>query len=310
MTEINAHSRLCSVFTDLFLAVKDAHNPRGHPILAALLYAFCPAAARWWLAGAEPERVFDPVWQALSDKGGGGTLKEALAGYGFETLLGDVKRYVEQVEAFRSLHPGIAAPELLPTFDGGHLELAKRFGLKEAIDRLGGRWGYFFTYVRAWAFLSPDWEAEMRFIGSHELSHHQLMLNLPGMRRAVRFPAWIWQERVGHGERVAIGVLVKEREQDELRFALLRLAGPQGEKPWPVQPELWAIDRESGKAEPFDAHLTAEHLAPTVTRLAQLASAGPHPPLGALASPGRCRGCGFSAQCFAGSEISPLALEF
>ena len=50
------------MYTDLFLALQDPQNPRGHPVLAALLYAFCPAAARWWLAGADPEQIFDPVW--------------------------------------------------------------------------------------------------------------------------------------------------------------------------------------------------------------------------------------------------------
>jgi hypothetical protein len=298
------------MYTDLFSALKDTHNPRGHPLLAALLCVFCPTAARWWLAGANPEQVFDPVWQALSDRGGGGTLKEALAGYGFETLLGDAKQYVEQVEAFRRLHPGVAAPELLPTFDGGRLELSKRFGLKDAIDKLGRRWENFFAYIRAWAFLASDWEAEMRFFGAPELVECRLMLSLPGIRRPVRFPAWVWREQVGNGMRVVIGLLVKGREQDELRFALARLAGLEGEKPWPLQPEVWAIGRESGKAEPFDSHLPADRLAPTVNRLAQLAREGPYPPLGALASPERCRLCGFTAQCYAKSEISALALEF
>jgi hypothetical protein len=42
------------MYTDLFTALAERENPRGHPLLAALLYAFCPAAARWWLAGAVP----------------------------------------------------------------------------------------------------------------------------------------------------------------------------------------------------------------------------------------------------------------
>ncbi len=298
------------MYTDLFLAIKNHQNPHGHPLLAALLYAFCPAAARWWLAGAVPEQVFDPVWQALTDQAGGGTLKEALAGYGFEALLADVKQYVDQVEGFRRLHPGVAAPELLPTFDGGHLELAKRFGLQEAINKLGGRWENFFAYIRAWAFLVSDWEAEMRFFGAPDLRHRWLMLSLPGTRRPVRFPAWAWLDRVGHGERVVIGLLVREREQDELRFSLARLAGPEGEKPWPAHPEVWAMDRERGKAEPIDSHLPPERLAPTVTRLAELAKEGPYPPMGALTSPERCRFCGFNTQCYAQGELSPLALEF
>ena len=296
--------------SSLFLALQDPHNPRGHPVLAALLYAFCPAAARWWLAGADPDPIFDPVWQALTDLAGGRTLAEALAGYGFDTLLPDAKQYVEQVEAFRRLHPGVAAPELLPTFDGGHLELAKRFGLQEAINHLGGRWENFFSYVRAWAFLVSDWQAEMRFFGAPDLAECRLMLSLSVTRRAVRFPAWTWFDRVGHGARVVIGLLVKGREQDELRFALARLAGPEGEKPWPVQPEVWAIDREGGKAEAIDSRLPLERLVSTVSRLGELAREGPYPLLGAFASPERCRFRGFNAQCYAKGELSPLALEF
>lgn len=298
------------MYTDLFLALRDTHSPRGHPIATALLYAFCPAAARWWLAGAEPELVFDPTWQALTDRVAGGTLKEALTKYGFETLLEDVRLYVEQVETFRRLHPGLAAPELLPTFDGGHLELAKRFGLQDSINKLGGRWENFFAYVRAWAFLTSDWEAELHFFGRHVFSRCRLMLSLPTIRRPVGFPAWVWHERAGHGERVVIGLLVKGRGQDELRFALARMAEPEGDKPWPVRPEVWAIDRETGKVEPNDAFLPAERLAPTVARLAVLAKEGPYLPQGALVSPDRCRFCGFTAQCFASGEISTIALEF
>ncbi|MEJ2710652.1 MAG: hypothetical protein P8074_23775 [Anaerolineales bacterium] len=298
------------MYNDLFLALQEPHNPRGHPLLAALLYAFCPAAARWWLAGADPDPAFDPLWQALSDLAGGRTLKEALSGYGFETLLADARQYVEQVEAFRRLHPGVAAPELLPTFGGGHLELAKRFGLREAINRLGGRWENFFAYVRAWAFLVSDWEAEMRFFGTPDLACRQLMLTLPGIRRPLRFPAWVWFDRLGHAERVVIGLLVKGGEQDELRFALARLAGPEGDAPWPAPPEVWAMDRESGKAEPVDPHLPLEGAAPLVSRMAELAKQGPYPPLAAFSSPERCRSCGFSAQCFNNVELSPLALEF
>ena len=32
--------------TDLFRALIDDDNPRGHPLLAGLLYAFCPAEER------------------------------------------------------------------------------------------------------------------------------------------------------------------------------------------------------------------------------------------------------------------------
>ena len=106
--------------TDLFLALANNKNARGHPILAALAYAFCPAAARWWLAGAEPQPPFDPTWQALADLSSGGTLAEHLTRYGFPNLLDEMKRYVEEVQAYRLQHK-VQAPETLPTFRGGRL---------------------------------------------------------------------------------------------------------------------------------------------------------------------------------------------
>ncbi|MDP2975161.1 MAG: AMP-binding protein [Anaerolineales bacterium] len=86
------------MYTDLFTALANRENLRGHPLLAALLYAFCPAAARWWLAGAEPVIPFDPVWQALQDFTLGKTLKEVLSGYGFENLLGHAQKYIRNVD--------------------------------------------------------------------------------------------------------------------------------------------------------------------------------------------------------------------
>ena len=129
--------------TDLWLALKDKDNPRGHPLLAALLYAYCPAAARWWLTGADAAflpfdcsfaalrtsaqgRPFDPVWQALNDLSSGETLKAALTRYGFEDILDEAKKYVGEVDAYRRTHPGIDSPETLPTFPGGRMSLDRR----------------------------------------------------------------------------------------------------------------------------------------------------------------------------------------
>jgi hypothetical protein len=109
---------------------------------------------------------------------------------------------------------------------------------------------------------------------------------------------------------VVIGLIVNRGEQDELRFALARGSGPEGEQPWPALPEVWAIDRWSGRAEAAETRLPQDSLEAVVNRMGRLAREGPYPPLGALASPERCRFCGFNAQCYAGGEISPLALEF
>ncbi|PIZ25437.1 MAG: hypothetical protein COY47_05970, partial [Chloroflexi bacterium CG_4_10_14_0_8_um_filter_57_5] len=236
--------------TDLFLALLDRDNPRGHPILAALLYAFCPAAARWWLAGAEPVVSFDPLWQALTDLAKGETLKEALLRYGFENLLGNARSYVDEVEAYRRVRPGVFAPETLPFFPGGHLELASRFGHQEAINKLGGRWENFFAYIRAWAFTAQDWETNIRFFAAPAVGAvTRLALMLPGTRRPAWFPALLWTARHGpSATRIVIGLPVVEQAQDQLRFALAQASGQEGNKPWPSPPEVWAVDRLSGFA--------------------------------------------------------------
>ena len=96
---------------DLFLALKDPDNRRGHPILAALLYAFCPAAAHWWRQGAQPDPPFNLVWQVLADRASGRPLAEALKAYGFETLIDDVRDYIERVRHYRGQNHRALAPE-------------------------------------------------------------------------------------------------------------------------------------------------------------------------------------------------------
>ena len=307
--------------TDLFLALLDKQNPRGHPILAALLYAFCPAAARWWLAGADPVDAssskaskgspFDPAWQALSDHAAGETLKDALTRHGFENLLEEARGYVAQVDAWRDRHPGVTAAETLPTFSGGRLPLSRRFGKHDAIRNFGGRWENFFAYIRTWAVLIPDWEAAMRFAAPAELRPVRLALSAQGVRRPVYLPAWSWVSRVGEVSHQVIGMLVRGRDRDQLRLGLARLAGPAGEKPWPSTPEVWVLERGSGRAEPADVRLEEGALPRVVERLADLAQKGPHAPLAALQGSSQCAGCGFRAQCFLPTgEISPLALAF
>jgi hypothetical protein len=296
--------------TDLFTALLDKENPRGHPILAALVYVFCPAAARWWLAGADPVIPFDPLWQALADLISGSTLKEALSSYGFEDLLDVAQTYVDQVDAWRSRHPGIRAPELLPTFPGGRIEMSRRFGQRAAIRKFGDRWDNFFAYVRAWAFIAPDWEARMRFSEPPHFSRIRMAFMLPGMRRPVYYPAWSWLDQVEHARRVVIGLIVTAKTQDQLRLGLAWQAHPVGDRPWPSTPEVWALEPESGRADHFDARLPEDHLPQVVEQLAQAARTGPHPPMEALRGSGQCIGCGFRSQCYADSgAISLLALS-
>jgi len=55
-----------------------------------------------------------------------------------------------------------------------------------------------------------------------------------------------------------------------LRFGLARLANPEGNKPWPVQPEVWAL-QSNGRAAPFEVSFFEDKLPPLVERLAKLA---------------------------------------
>jgi len=296
------------MYTDLFLALLDDHNPRGHPILTALLYAFCPAAVRWHLAGAEPVLPFDPLWQAMSDLEKGETLKAALLRYGFADVLEAARSYVDEVTAYRDLHPGVIAPETSPFFPGGRLELAQRFGLGEAIKHLGGDWQNFYAYIHAWAFTLPDWEKKMHFSGAAEFSFAALMLILPGVRRAVRYRLPFWTARKGHAMRLVIGVPVTGCEQDQLRFSLMQRAGLEGDKALPRSPEVWAVDC-SGFAEVFDSRLPDEALPNLIGSLAKAAGESFHLPMNALQTPSRCRWCGYQAQCYAKGELTMLALR-
>jgi len=297
------------MYTDLFMALLDKENPRGHPILTALLYVFCPTSARWWQAGADPVIPFDPLWQALEDLVSGNTLKEALSSYGFEDLMDVAQTYVEQVDAWRNRHPGIRVPELLPTFPGGRIEMSRRFGHRDAIRKFGDCWEYFFSYVQAWAFVAPDWEALMRFSSPPHFSRIRLAFTLPGFRRPVYYPAWSWLDQVENTRRVVIGLLVAAKNQDQIRFGLAWRANPVGDKPWPSTPEVWALERGTGGADRFDERLPKDELSHVIEQLAEAAKSGPHPPTEALRGSERCTGCGFRTQCYTDSgEISLLAI--
>ena len=144
------------MYTDLFRALLNRKNARGHPILSALVYAFCPTAAHWWLAGADPVPPFDPVWQSLQDLASGETLHDNLIRYGFDGLIPEIRTYIREVEEYRRQHP-IQSPELMPLFRGGKIPAGRRFGSQNAINNLGGDWRNLFIYIRTWAFLAQDW---------------------------------------------------------------------------------------------------------------------------------------------------------
>jgi len=297
------------MFTDLFRALLHRKNPRGHPILSALAYAFCPAAARWWLAGADPTPPFDPIWQSLQDLTCGGTLADHLNRYGFGGLMDEIKKYVQEIKAWRALHP-IPAPELLPLFRGGSIPAGLRFGSQNAIQNLGGDWRNLFAYVRVWAYLSQDWRRGMGIAPDADftLSRETVSLTLPGIRLPLHFETWVWKLAIGHVTETRLGLFVQRRQQDELRFALLRRSSPPGDQPWPNTPLVFALDRETGEADHHDPLLADGDLERLVQSLSHLAKNGPHPPLNALHHPSTCSACGYQNVCFDKHTLSPHAL--
>lgn len=298
------------MYTDLFLALLNRENARGHPILSALTYAFCPTAARWWLAGADPLPPFDPVWQSLQDLSSGGTLLEHLKRYGFEDLTEEIKAYVQEVQAYRSQHP-IQAPETLPLFRGGKLPVARRFGSQNAINNLGGDWRNLFVYVRTWAFLSQDWRSGMGIERNADcfVSMEKVALTLNFTRLPVQFDTLVWRVSVDQATEIRIGALVERKEQDQLRLCLLSRCGPPGKRPWPNRPMVFALDRETGEAPLFEQTLLERDLERTVQSLSTLAREGPYPPLNALRQPSTCRNCGYQSLCFEKHSISQYALS-
>jgi len=299
------------MYTDLFLALLNRNNARGHPILLALVYVFCPAAAHWWLAGADPVPPFDPVWQSLQDLSSGGTLRDHLTRYGLSGLLGNVKTYIERVSSYRSQHPLVEAPELSRLFSKPNIDLSDRFGSSNTIQHLGGDWNNLFIYARTWAYLAHDWRKglDVDSRSDYILKNEKVSLMLSFTRLPVQFDTWIWSLQIGHVRENRIGLLVSGMEQDQLRFSLLKKCSPIGNQPWPNTPSIFALDRESGEAAVFDQILPDSHLERLVAHFSNLARKGPHHPLNALRRPSICKKCGFQNQCFKNNMISPFALR-
>ena len=292
------------MYTDLFLALLNRKNARGHPILSAMLYSFCPTAARWWLVGADPIPPFDPIWKSLEDLASGETLVEFLIKYDFDNLIEEVRAYIREVEEYRRQHP-VSAPELMPIFRGGKISVSRRYGSQNAINNLGGDWRNLNIYVRTWAFLSQDWRINMKIErdSGYQLTSEKVCLILPSLNLPVQFDTWVWKVPIGHITETKIGALVSNGEQDQLRFSLLRRCTTMGSQPWPNTPILYALDRETGAVSHFDQILSDRDLEKMVQSLSNLAKKGPHPPLNALRQPSLCKQCGYQQLCFEKNTI-------
>lgn len=299
------------MYTDLFRALKNPNNPRGHPLLAGLLYAFCPAAAKWWLAGADPVIPFDPVWQALIDHTEGEVCDQSLIKHGFKSELERAERFIFSVEELRQSFENARAPEATPLFNLDEPNASERFGIQPAIDKFGGNFMNFYSYVRARYFLIRDWKANSGASKEVVVEFKNIPVHFTHnvVRKPIQWETWTMTAATGNITRYQVGLLTNGLEQDAVRFSLTHLAVP-ARGTWPTIPEVVALDRVTGEVEKYEPRASVEQLQQHIERLIHLADYGPHPPIHALLQKPTCRSCGFRAQCFTPKdELSPLLIK-
>ena len=144
---------------DIFIVAKQMAG-KQNPIVSALLYDFCPAAAHWYVRGAEPEDVFDVVWKAFEDYATGQQFSQVAEVYGITTMLPEIRKYIAAVVDCRSRYSKDGpSPEI--THDLG-ATFGSQFGLQNQLNHLGGTLGGLKHYIRVWRFLMGDWKTCMK----------------------------------------------------------------------------------------------------------------------------------------------------
>ena len=292
-----------SMSKDIFTVARQTAGERN-PIVSALLYEFCPAAAHWYIRNVQSQDVFDVVWQALEDYATGKNMAEFLEGYGLATLIPSVKNYIEQVSLFRSRYSAIGnAPELLPLFKGDRPSQST-FGLSNELKNLGGSWKSVLTYVRVWAFLIKDWKAQMKIpIGdqvTRTFKKFTVSLSTPDdySNSKVHFPVWGWDVMSGKVRNIYLGLLVSGQRQDALRFALVYNSDLVGDMCWPGQrPYVFGLDRELGAAQRINLSVEQKDALSMVIPMYETACVGPNFPLSVLRNRDACLSCGYRKVC-------------
>jgi hypothetical protein len=285
---------------DIFILAKQMAG-RQNPIVSALLYEFCPAAAHWYVRGAEPAEVLDVVWKAFEDYATGKSLRQCLDGYGLSTLVPDVRTYMDKVRAIRSQYSRDgASPEVTHYMEE---PFGSRFGLQNQLNALGGTLGDLKHYVRVWHVLMRDWKSNIKM--SAKTSDERIFqlfsvsLSVPGMTSAARvsFPVWGWDVRTGVARMVYLGLLVLNRRQPMIRFSLVQNSDCVGDKPWPHhgKPMVFGLDRDMGYADAISVNV--EQALKLVPRWYEEARVGRSRPIG-LDDTEHCRFCGYKALCY------------
>jgi hypothetical protein len=288
---------------DIFILARQMAGQQD-PIVSALLYAFCPAAAHWYVSHVQPEDVFDVVWQALEDYATGKSMAEFVESYGLYSLLPSIKNYIEQVTLFRSRYSAIGnAPELLPIFKEDRPRQSI-FGLKNELNNLGGSWKSVVTYVRVWAFLIKDWKTQMKIPPEEQAERtfkkFTVSLSAPGNYSSaqVHFPVWGWDVTIGKFHSRYLGLLVAGQRQDALRFALVYNSSLSGANDGLCQrPYLFGLDRELGTAEHINLSVEQKDTLSMVVPMHETALMGPNFPLPVLRNSDACLSCGYRKVC-------------
>jgi hypothetical protein len=295
------------VSKDIFILAKQMAG-KQNPIVSALLYDFCPAAAHWYVRGAEPEEVFDVVWKAFEDYATGKNFREIIEGFGLTTMIPEIRKYIAAVEECRSRYSKDGpAPEI--SHDLG-ATFSSQFGLQNQLNNLGGTLTEFKHYIRVWRFLMGDWKAGMKMdqktTSQRIFQLFTVSLSAPGVVQSnlrVHMPVWGWEVRIGQARRVYLGLLVSNRKQHPLRFALVHGADRADDKTWPNngRPDLWALDRDSGAVEPIIVR--SEAILNLIPRWHDEAQYGRNRPVG-LDDKETCRFCGYRTLCY--GKIPPF----
>jgi len=288
---------------DIFILAQDMAG-KQNPIVAALLYEFCPAAAHWYVRNLQPEDVYDTVWQALQDYETGKSLAECLETYGLASLIPSIKNYIEQVNLFRSRYSAIGhAPELLPLFKSDRPS-QNTFSLRKELGNLGGTWKSVLAYVRVWAFLIKDWKAQMKIpLGDNVTrAFKQFTVSLSAhddnMRSKVHFPIWGWDVRDYKASNIYLGLLVSGGRQDVLRFALVNNSEFVGENRCPGRRTyIFGLDRELGTAERTSLSVAQSDALSMIIPMYEAACKGPNFPLSILRDRDACLACGYRKAC-------------
>lgn len=290
---------------DLFILAKETQG-KSNPIVTALLYTYCPAAAHWYVRNAPVEEVFDLMWKALEDYATDKTLVDCLTEYGLAAVVPVVTEYISKVKTYRRHHSnGMPAPETSLQFRSGK-RASSTFGLQNELGNLGGSWNNLLEYTRIWAYWMRDWKTGMKLpVGentSRKFKKFTVSLSAPEVysKLRVHFPVWGWEVTVGRVKSIYLSLLVSNRTQDALRFALVDNSDCAGDKPWPdgKRPYLFAVDRVTGQVDYINPAVEHTCVADAVMPMYRLARIGPNPPLAAYRDTYRCPVCGYRRMCF------------